>query len=110
LPDLENAQKGDNPGSGARQETARHNLHIRRPCAPPADAGAGVACEVEPDPPWLAAGDAADRRVACRPPFRNRWTDCSAVCRHTLGRLVRLRRDSSTGNAKGNAWRLSFQV
>ena len=69
-----------------------------------------LLADEQPDPAWLATGDAADRRVACRPPFHNRWTDWSAACHRTLGRRVKRRRDSSKGNAIGNAWRLSSQL
>src|SRR6266851_8072175 len=88
--------------TAARRGTARRTAHIRRPCAPRAAAGAGVGCGGRPDPRWPAAGDAADRRVACRPSC-NRPSDCWVACHHAPGRLVRPRKDPSKGNASRNA-------
>src|SRR5713226_3173041 len=49
--------------SAARRGSARRTAHIRRPCAPRATAGAGVACGARPDPRWPSV----QKRQALRP-------------------------------------------
>src|SRR6202022_1637748 len=57
----------------------------------------------------LAVGDAADRRVACRPPC-NRRNGCSVACHRTPGRLVQPLSGSSRGNSNRNAWHVSSRI